>query len=353
MEEKKLVIFIFFCALPKSVTQSNHHSNFWDTHMDSVPNQCPLTGFLGNFVQKVKRVGTLFVSAIIGNILSAILTFCFALGTPPFSFHQILDLLSCYCLCHCDCCSVVLWMSVVFEFVGYCSFYRRIHFCFTQFCSVVWGEKWGPECGFVLYCSSICVCFYMSCLCPFYMPGSCAYFKNHRNSIIFYNFYFEIRDSDNILVLKRFIELLVLLAVGTLLGAMTGALIGQETESGFIRGAAVGAISGAVFSIEVFESSLVLWKSDESGIGCALYLVSEWHGFHFQGIFSCWFLCLVPWDLIVIFTSKLSNLIIFSFVIQIDVFASLLSGRLVRERIGPAMLSAVQSQVIFFSTMYL
>ncbi|KAA8547552.1 hypothetical protein F0562_003981 [Nyssa sinensis] len=89
--------------------------------------------------------------------------------------------------------------------------------------------------------------------------------------------------------------------VGTLLGAMTGALIGQETESGFVRGAAVGAISGAVFSIEVFESSLVLWQSDESGIGCLLYLI--------------------------------------------DVLASLLSGRLVRERIGPAMLSAVQSQM--------
>ncbi|KAL3527255.1 hypothetical protein ACH5RR_011911 [Cinchona calisaya] len=89
--------------------------------------------------------------------------------------------------------------------------------------------------------------------------------------------------------------------VGTLLGAMTGALIGQETESGFVRGAAVGAISGAVFSIEVFESSLLLWKSDESGIGCLLYLI--------------------------------------------DVIASLLSGRLVRERIGPAMLSAVQSQM--------
>ncbi|KAF5753074.1 NEP1-interacting protein 1 [Tripterygium wilfordii] len=89
--------------------------------------------------------------------------------------------------------------------------------------------------------------------------------------------------------------------VGTFLGAMTGALIGQETESGFVRGAAVGAISGAVFSIEVFESSLVLWQSDESGIGCLLYLI--------------------------------------------DVLASLLSGRLVRERIGPAMLSAVQSQM--------
>ncbi|EPS67832.1 hypothetical protein M569_06942 [Genlisea aurea] len=89
--------------------------------------------------------------------------------------------------------------------------------------------------------------------------------------------------------------------VGTLLGAMTGALIGQETESGFIRGASVGAISGAVFSIEVFESSLLLWQSDESGLGCLLYLI--------------------------------------------DVIASLLSGRLVRERIGPAMLSAVQSQM--------
>ncbi|XP_010446871.1 PREDICTED: NEP1-interacting protein 1-like isoform X1 [Camelina sativa] len=97
--------------------------------------------------------------------------------------------------------------------------------------------------------------------------------------------------------------------VGTLLGALTGALIGQETESGFIRGAAVGAISGAVFSIEVFESSLVLWKSNESRFGCLLYLI--------------------------------------------DVIASLISGRLVRERIGPAMLSAVQSQVQLISNVYL
>ncbi|KAK9064985.1 hypothetical protein SSX86_016368 [Deinandra increscens subsp. villosa] len=89
--------------------------------------------------------------------------------------------------------------------------------------------------------------------------------------------------------------------VGTLLGALTGALIGQETESGFVRGAAIGAISGAVFSIEVFESSIVLWKSEQSRIGCFLYLI--------------------------------------------DVIVSLLNGRLVRERIGPAMLSAVQSQM--------
>lgn len=35
--------------------------------------------------------------------------------------------------------------------------------------------------------------------------------------------------------------------------------------------------------------------------------------------------------------------------LKIDVITSLLSGRLVRERIGPAMLSAVQSQVLYIS----
>ncbi|KAK9036353.1 hypothetical protein V6N11_078358 [Hibiscus sabdariffa] len=101
-------------------------------------------------------------------------------------------------------------------------------------------------------------------------------------------------------LVKMDIDVLVF-AVGTLLGALTGALIGQETESGFVRGAAVGAISGAVFCIQVSESSLLLWQSDESGIRCLLYLI--------------------------------------------DVITSLLSGRLVREQIGPAMLSAVQSQM--------
>ncbi|KAH1266840.1 NEP1-interacting protein 1 [Glycine max] len=109
--------------------------------------------------------------------------------------------------------------------------------------------------------------------------------------------------------------------VGTLLGALTGALIGQETESGFIRGAAVGAISGAVFSIEVFESSLVLWQSDESGIGCVLYLVNG-----------------IP-----ILIEEQDRKTFKE--CHIDVIVSLLSGRLVRERIGPAMFSAVQSQM--------
>lgn len=61
--------------------------------------------------------------------------------------------------------------------------------------------------------------------------------------------------------------------MGSLIGTMTGAFIGQATESGFFRGAAIGAISGAVFSIEVFESTLLLWQSDESGVWSFLYMV--------------------------------------------------------------------------------
>ncbi|KAJ6828081.1 NEP1-interacting protein 1-like [Iris pallida] len=89
--------------------------------------------------------------------------------------------------------------------------------------------------------------------------------------------------------------------VGSLVGAMTGALIGLATESGLVRGAGIGAISGAVFSIEVVESSVTLWQSNNSGIWSILYVI--------------------------------------------DIFVSLLSGRLVREKVGPAVQSAVQSQM--------
>ncbi|KAH0448807.1 hypothetical protein IEQ34_022607 [Dendrobium chrysotoxum] len=89
--------------------------------------------------------------------------------------------------------------------------------------------------------------------------------------------------------------------VGAPIGAVTGALIGLATETGFVRGAGIGAISGAVFSIEAVESSVALWRSHESGICSILYVV--------------------------------------------DIICSLLSGRLVREKVGPAVQSAVQSQM--------
>lgn len=63
-------------------------------------------------------------------------------------------------------------------------------------------------------------------------------------------------------------------AVGSFIGAVTGSFIGLSTESGLFRGAGIGAISGAVFSIEVVESSLDIWNSNESGIWSILYLVS-------------------------------------------------------------------------------
>ncbi|PKA59611.1 NEP1-interacting protein 1 [Apostasia shenzhenica] len=89
--------------------------------------------------------------------------------------------------------------------------------------------------------------------------------------------------------------------VGALIGAVTGALIGLATETGFFRGAGIGAISGAVFSIEAVESSVALWHSSDSGLRSILYVV--------------------------------------------DIIYSLLSGRIVREKVGPAVQSAVQSQM--------
>lgn len=64
-------------------------------------------------------------------------------------------------------------------------------------------------------------------------------------------------------------------AVGTPIGAVTGAVIGLATETGLFRGAGIGAISGAVFSVEAVESSVALWHSSDSGIWSILYVVSQ------------------------------------------------------------------------------
>ncbi|RCV43988.1 hypothetical protein SETIT_9G337900v2 [Setaria italica] len=98
----------------------------------------------------------------------------------------------------------------------------------------------------------------------------------------------------------------VFAAVGSLVGAVTGSMIGLATESGMLRGAGIGAISGAVFSIEVAEASRDLWHSGDSGVWTILNMV--------------------------------------------DIISSLLSGRLVREKVGPAVQSAVQSQISAISS---
>jgi len=89
--------------------------------------------------------------------------------------------------------------------------------------------------------------------------------------------------------------------VGTVLGAITGGLIGLATETGVLRGTGVGGITGALVSMEVVESSLALWRSDEPAIWSVVYVL--------------------------------------------DVIWSLLTGRLVREKVDPAVLNAVESQV--------
>lgn len=90
----------------------------------------------------------------------------------------------------------------------------------------------------------------------------------------------------------------VFATVGTVLGAITGGLIGLATETGVLRGTGVGGITGALVSMEVVES---LWRSDEPAIWSVVYVL--------------------------------------------DVIWSLLTGRLVREKVDPAVLSAVESQM--------
>ncbi|GAU34234.1 hypothetical protein TSUD_210160, partial [Trifolium subterraneum] len=46
--------------------------------MEFMANQCPLLDFFVNLVKRVRWVGGLIISVIIGNIFCAILTFCFA-----------------------------------------------------------------------------------------------------------------------------------------------------------------------------------------------------------------------------------------------------------------------------------
>ena len=93
----------------------------------------------------------------------------------------------------------------------------------------------------------------------------------------------------------------VFATVGTILGAITGGLIGLATESGLVRGAGIGAISGAVVAMEVVDRSVAIWRSDVSAIWSVLYVL--------------------------------------------DVIWSLLTGRLVREKVDPAVQNAVDSQM--------
>ncbi|CAN6205178.1 unnamed protein product [Urochloa humidicola] len=101
--------------------------------------------------------------------------------------------------------------------------------------------------------------------------------------------------------LARGLVTCVFATVGTVLGAITGGLLGLATETGVVRGTGIGGITGALVSMEVVDSYLAMWRSDEPAIWSVVYVL--------------------------------------------DVIWSLLTGRLVREKVDPAVLSAVESQM--------
>lgn len=70
-----------------------------------------------------------------------------------------------------------------------------------------------------------------------------------------------------------------LFAVGSFTGAFMGALAGHAAHSGLLRGAGLGAVAGAVLSVEVLEASRSHWHAQHSGSSSSLSSVSIYSKF--------------------------------------------------------------------------
>ncbi|XP_026390316.1 NEP1-interacting protein 1-like isoform X2 [Papaver somniferum] len=87
---------------------------------------------------------------------------------------------------------------------------------------------------------------------------------------------------------------------GAIVGMITRAITGQTTETGFVRGAGIGAVAGAIVAVELLESLL---NGDSSS--------------------------------------------------KVGMFGSLINGKIFREWVCPAMLKAYQWQVGTLETSYM
>ncbi|KAL2652553.1 hypothetical protein R1flu_020681 [Riccia fluitans] len=89
--------------------------------------------------------------------------------------------------------------------------------------------------------------------------------------------------------------------VGAFTGAVTGAFAGRSSDNGLLRGAGLGALAGAVLSVEVLDATRAYWASERSASSAAASLA--------------------------------------------EFLEDILSGRFVQEQLSPALLTAHRWQV--------